>query len=147
MKGCKPGSLDRVIISTSDSEIEITDSKALFKQILEQNRRHFAQNGTDKTPFTAPPLSDIINPFQYHSKTANNILSGNLHQFPNLPEPIQILLKNIKAPSKMTIIPDTISSEEFIKGIKRIPEKKLLHTQEEITVSIVLCPYTLTPLQ
>ena len=125
VKGTRPGSLDRVVTTKNGKTMETTDCDKIFQLILQRNKHHFAQSGTDKTPFTTKPLSDILPPLHSNHQTTNIFLQGNLSNFPSdLPKATKTLLTCLKAPDSIKTVPDTITTQQFIHGIKRIPEGK-----------------------
>lgn len=124
IEGSCPGSLDRILVSQDDTTIEVTDSEELFQILLNRNKTHFAQSGTDKTPFTCPPFSNILPPFSSNSNVTNNALQGDLSDFPPLPEHIKCFSKAFSAPSGTTFVNDDYSLTDFKSDMKRTPEKK-----------------------
>ena len=125
IKGKKAGFLDRVIVTENSTPKEITDAKELFSTLLERNKIHFAQSGTDRTPFTQPPLSSIVPLFSSNATVTNNLLNNSLTDFPPLSNPTKAFLNNIASPQHIhDTVSDDLSVSDFINGIKRIPESK-----------------------
>ena len=79
IKGDSPGTLGRIIITDNNDKREITEGDELPSKLIIRNTNHFGQ--AKETPFTKPPLSNIVLLLEAKEYFSKNIFSGDLSEF------------------------------------------------------------------
>jgi hypothetical protein len=88
----------------------------IVEHLQKRNRQHFGQ--AHGTPFTIPPLSDVL-PFTGDGQGANDILSG-VWDHPELSDSVRILLQHLQVTEDMESTPSNaaVSDEKFVGKLK-----------------------------
>jgi hypothetical protein len=88
----------------------------IVEHLQKRNRQHFGQ--AHGTPFTIPPLSEVLS-FTGEGQVANDILSG-VWDHPELSESVRILLQHLQVTEDLENKPSTadVSDEEFVGKLK-----------------------------
>ncbi len=88
----------------------------IVEHLQKRNRQHFGQE--HGTPFTIPPLSDVL-PFTGDGQGANDILSG-VWDHPELSDSVRILLQHLQVTEDMESTPSNaaVSDKEFVGKLK-----------------------------
>ena len=85
-----------------------------------RNQRHFGQAGSDRTPFTTPPLSTELN-WSASTGTAELILEGDYHNS-ELNSITQLLIDNCTRVTDLDSLEPTITEKDMKRKYTRWKE-------------------------
>jgi hypothetical protein len=99
---------------------KIFDKQELERILQEQNRQHFSQAATDRTPFTTDPLADLLH-FRADTEFSEKFRNGKIDLTElNLDDDVYALLEELLPKSNdPTKISEDIPVEEVISGFKK----------------------------
>lgn len=108
-----------IITNTDNTTTTVTDKDLLESTIIKRNQLHYSQ--AKETPLGHGIWKDVLGR-DGTNEACDNILRGNLTDFKGAPTALLTLLSHISK-STPTDLDATYTFEDFLKGIKKWPER------------------------